>query len=253
MRDIKQLHPRLQELISQLRTICASQGLNIGIGECLRTVAEQDNLYAQGRTKAGKIVTNAKGSSYSSQHQWGVAVDFFKNIKGHEFDDLSFFYAVATQAKRLGLGWGGDWKSPFDPPHLYLTDWGSTTAKLKSLYGTPEKFFKTWGGNSGTTPLAPTSSTTNTPLKNIQSALGATGGDLLSKTITVSRKTNAKHKVVKPLQEWLNSKGYDCGKADGVFGEKTENAVKKLQSTWTKKPDGIISKGQTTWKKILGI
>lgn len=32
-------------------------------------------MYAQGRTKKGNIVTNAKGSDYSSQHQWGIAFD----------------------------------------------------------------------------------------------------------------------------------------------------------------------------------
>ena len=31
----------------------------------------------RGRTKPGNIVTNAKGSSYRSQHQWGIAFDFY--------------------------------------------------------------------------------------------------------------------------------------------------------------------------------
>lgn len=77
MRDMKALHPDLQEKITLLQKKCAAAGITIGIGECLRTKAEQDALYAQGRTKPGKIVTNAKGSSYSSMHQWGVAFDFY--------------------------------------------------------------------------------------------------------------------------------------------------------------------------------
>ena len=77
MRDITKLHPLLQEKINQLKIECAKQGLVIAIGECLRTVAEQDALYAQGRTKPGTKVTNAKGSTYSSMHQWGVAFDFY--------------------------------------------------------------------------------------------------------------------------------------------------------------------------------
>jgi uncharacterized protein YgiM (DUF1202 family) len=40
-----------------------------------------------------------------------------------------------------------------------LPDWGSTTSKLKSTYGTPEKFMKTWDSNSSSA-TSNTSSTT---------------------------------------------------------------------------------------------
>ena len=66
MRDITLCHPRLQVLAGKLLEECSKQGLVIAIGETLRTVAEQDALYAQGRTTPGQIVTNARGSSYSS-------------------------------------------------------------------------------------------------------------------------------------------------------------------------------------------
>ncbi|MGN7308723.1 M15 family metallopeptidase, partial [Bacillus subtilis] len=36
-------------------------GIPIVITQGLRTVAEQDALYAQGRSKPGKVVTNARG------------------------------------------------------------------------------------------------------------------------------------------------------------------------------------------------
>lgn len=143
-RDIKQLHPTLQNKIEQLKNMCLQKGLNIGIGECLRTVEEQDALYAKGRTTGGSIVTNAKGSSYNSQHQWGIAFDFFKNVKGSEYSDSDFFEDVAKIAKSIGLGWGGDWKSFKDRPHLYLPDWGSTTKQLKDKYGKPDNFKNTW-------------------------------------------------------------------------------------------------------------
>lgn len=35
----------------------------------------------------------------------------------------------------------------------------------------------------------------------------------------------SKGQEVKLLQVLLNSEGYSCGKADGIFGTKTENAV----------------------------
>lgn len=75
-REINKLHPRLQKIISQLQEECRKENLVLGIGECFRTVAEQDALYAQGRTKPGSIITNAPGSSYSSQHQWGLLLTF---------------------------------------------------------------------------------------------------------------------------------------------------------------------------------
>lgn len=145
-RDVSKLHPELQEKISQFRVACEKAGLKVGIGECFRTVKEQDDLYAQGRTKPGKIVTNAKGSTLSSMHMWGVAFDFYRNDgKGAYNTSGKFFEKVGAIGKKLGLEWGGDWKSFKDMPHFQLPQWGSTTANLKAKYGTPEKFKETWG------------------------------------------------------------------------------------------------------------
>ncbi|MDO4295630.1 MAG: M15 family metallopeptidase [bacterium] len=153
MRDITMLHPRLQELAKTWQRNCMDRGIQVKIGECFRTVAEQDALYAQGRTTPGNIVTNAKGSSYSSQHQWGIAFDFFLDMdingNGRKDDDryndsTKMFEKAAELGKSLGLGWGGDWKSIVDKPHLYLPDWGSGTKKLKEEYKTPERFIRSW-------------------------------------------------------------------------------------------------------------
>lgn len=148
MRDINRCHPRLIELSKKLVSACRGQGLIIGIGESFRTKEEQDALYAKGRTAPGNIVTNAKGSSYSSHHQWGTAFDIYRNDgKGVYTDGDGFFKKVGKIGKSIGLEWGGDWKSPVDKPHFQLPDWGSTTARLKRMYGTPEKFMDTWKGD----------------------------------------------------------------------------------------------------------
>ena len=153
MRDITALHPRLQEVIPKLKEECKKVGITIAIGECVRTVAEQDALYAKGRTASGSIVTNCKGSTYSSMHQWGVAFDFYLDMDvdgdGKKSDDAfnnakKYFQKVGAIGKKLGLEWGGDWKSIVDMPHFQLPDWGSTASKLKKQYGTPEKFMATW-------------------------------------------------------------------------------------------------------------
>ena len=154
MRNVSQLHPELQNKVVKLQKECLKVGIKIKIGECFRTVAEQNALYAKGRTAPGSIVTNARGNSYSSMHQWGVAFDFFLNMDvdkdGKTSDDAfnnatKLFNKVGAIGKKLGLEWGGDWKSIKDLPHFQLSDWGSTASQLKKKYGTPDKFKATWG------------------------------------------------------------------------------------------------------------
>lgn len=145
MRDITLCHPRLQVLAAKLVEECSKQGLIIKIGETYRTVAEQDALYAQGRTTPGNIVTNAPGSTYSSYHQWGTAFDFFRNDgQGAYNESGNFFNKVGAIGVGLGLEWGGNWKSPVDKPHFQLPDWGSSTAGIKKVYANPDEFKKTW-------------------------------------------------------------------------------------------------------------
>lgn len=153
MRDINALHPVLIKKVYELIELAEKNGITIGISECVRTVAEQDALYAQGRTTAGNKVTNCKGSTYSSMHQWGVAFDFYlkEDVDGDgQVSDDAFnnstklFEKVGALGQSIGLEWGGSWTSIVDRPHFQLPNWGSTASKLKSEYGTPENFMKTW-------------------------------------------------------------------------------------------------------------
>lgn len=145
MRDITLCHPRLQVLAAKLVEECNKQGLKIAIGETYRTVAEQDALYAQGRTKPGNKVTNAPGSTYSSYHQWGTAFDIYRNDGQGAYNEArNFFGRVGAIGVSIGLEWGGNWKSPVDKPHFQLPDWGSSTSGIKLVYASPEEFKKTW-------------------------------------------------------------------------------------------------------------
>jgi Putative peptidoglycan-binding domain-containing protein len=264
---ITDLHPRLQEKIQLVAAKCKEQDLIIGIGECLRTVAEQDALYAQGRTTAGNIVTYAKGSTYSSQHQWGIAFDFYRNDGTGAFnEDGKFFEKVGAVGKSLGLGWGGDWTSIKDKPHLYLLDWGSTTTSLKQKYGTPGMFFATWG-TGGSVVAAETpkqeSEQVNTGddwIRQLQVAIGAkpdnlAGPETLSKTPTISKTKNRKHPAVSILQTRLNSLGYPVGTVDGIAGNKFDEGLKAYQKqvVFLKYPDGELTSGKNTWKSLLGL
>lgn len=141
--DRSKLHPQLDYKLGKLLKECKKKGITLIITEGFRTKEYQDALYAKGRTAPGKIVTNAKGSTYSSQHMWGIAFDIAINDSKLLYDTATI-KRVAVIAKKIGLGWGGDWKSIVDTPHFYLKKWGSTTTKLKQQYGTPDKFKKTW-------------------------------------------------------------------------------------------------------------
>ena len=93
-------------------------------------------------------------------------------------------------------------------------------------------------------------------IKDVQSAIGVkvngiVGVKTLSALPLISKSKNTKHKVVKPLQKYLNIIGCSCGAVDGEFGKKTASAVKKFQQAKKLTVDGVV--GQNTWKKLLGV
>lgn len=93
-------------------------------------------------------------------------------------------------------------------------------------------------------------------VKEVQSAIGArvdgiAGKETLSKTITVSRRKNSRHAVVKPIQKYLNALGFNCGAVDGIAGKLFDNAVKSFQKANGCVCDGEITARNKTWKKLL--
>ncbi len=88
-----------------------------------RSVAEQDALYAKGRTAPGGKVTNAKGGF--SAHQYGAASDFCRDgdlgKPGLQPDYKAEHYEVlCAAAEALGLEAGGHWTSIKDFPHIQM-------------------------------------------------------------------------------------------------------------------------------------
>ena len=96
----------------------AANGIQIKVLSGLRSYAEQDALYAQGRTASGNIVTNARGGY--SNHNFGIAFDIGV-FEGNRYLTSSPKYkAVGALGMDLGLEWGGSWKSIVDEPHFQL-------------------------------------------------------------------------------------------------------------------------------------
>ncbi|HWI50354.1 MAG TPA: M15 family metallopeptidase, partial [Rummeliibacillus sp.] len=119
----------------------ANKKIDVTITEGIRSFAKQDELYKQGRTTRGKIVTNTKAGE--SFHNYGLAFDYALLDKNGEIiwdtnydgngNGKSDWFEVADIGKKLGFNWGGDWIGFKDYPHLEMT-FGLSIDMLKSGY-----------------------------------------------------------------------------------------------------------------------
>ena len=115
---IATLLPEVQPLARALVQKAASVGITIKIISGLRTYAEQDALYAKGRTEPGPIVTKAKGGY--SNHNFGIAFDIGVFEGNKYLDESPKYKAVGALGVDMGLEWGGNWKTIVDQPHYQL-------------------------------------------------------------------------------------------------------------------------------------
>lgn len=124
------LHPKVRDKAREFINKAEKQGIKLRITSAQRTYAEQDALYAQGRTKGGSIVTNAKAGE--SSHNFGTAIDVVPIVNGNA-DWNTDWNKIATIGKSVGFVWGGDWTSFKDKPHFEM-NFGNTLAQLRSKY-----------------------------------------------------------------------------------------------------------------------
>jgi peptidoglycan L-alanyl-D-glutamate endopeptidase CwlK len=117
--------PALADKVRTAATALEADGTHLLVVSGLRTAAQQDALFAQGRTAPGKIVTNA--SAGHSMHNYGLAVDVVPFLSGDSGDlnwkaDNAQFQAMVAALKAEGLAWGGDWVHFKDEDHFQLAD-----------------------------------------------------------------------------------------------------------------------------------
>lgn len=97
-----------------------------------------------------------------------------------------------------------------------------------------------------------TSSTYITTLVNTVTKYGLEKYDDPSTVVVVkpTLKKGSRGEAVKALQTFLNLKGYPCGVADGIFGQRTYQAVVEWQKDHPAcgTPDGIV--GKKTWATL---
>lgn len=110
--------PTLQRRGRSFIAAANAAGVTVQIVQGFRTFAEQDALYAQGRTKPGKPVTNARGGQ--SLHNYGLAIDACVIKNGKITWDEKEYRQFGEFAKTADLEWGGDWKTFKDLPHVQI-------------------------------------------------------------------------------------------------------------------------------------
>ena len=120
---LAQVDPDLATKIRTAADAMAAEGTFLLAVSGLRTAAQQDALYAQGRTKPGHIVTNARAGF--SMHNYGLAVDVVPYLSGRSgalnWDvNTPQFQAMVAALKAQGLVWGGDWTSFKDFDHFQM-------------------------------------------------------------------------------------------------------------------------------------
>lgn len=124
--NIRGLLPKAQRAARTFMTAAQQdfRTFSVRILSGTRTYAEQDGLFAKGRTAPGPIVTHAHGGQ--SNHNFGIAWDvglFDGNgryLTGAQQGDDDAYRGLAALMKSQGLEWGGDWVSFRDMPHYQL-------------------------------------------------------------------------------------------------------------------------------------
>lgn len=247
MADLNGLKPYIKQQAEKLIDVANKRIVGgkykVIITQGYRSLAEQDALFAQGRTvktdKNGKklsIVTNAKGGQ--SMHNFGLAIDFaLATLDGKKVswdtkadfdkDGKADWMEVVEEAKKQNFEWGGDWDSFTDMPHFQMLG-GLTEQEIRN--GKTPKFPSLDGNKVSSKSTVKLASTTSKSTKLVYTRLlkkGVSGTD------------------VKLLQSALTKLGYKCT-ADGILGNGTELKIKAFQKKYKLEADGLVGKATIT-------
>lgn len=122
------LDHRFAERLKRLQAAALAAKLPLKLIITIRSIVEQNGLYAKGRTAPGPKVTNAKGGY--SWHNFGLAGDWWgptmTPAQWQKFGHL---------ARVEGLTWGGDWPTLRDYGHVEYRPPGTSLAQLRRNAG----------------------------------------------------------------------------------------------------------------------
>ncbi|MGF9741569.1 peptidoglycan-binding protein [Priestia megaterium] len=200
LKAIAQLGDKTKVMAMDWYNYCKANKIEILITETIRSVATQKQNVAKGASQTMR-----------SYHIVGQAIDFVP-VKSNGAIDYSAYekqpYIKALQyAKKIGFGWGGDWKTFKDKPHLEnkTIAYGSDTFKTR-----------------GSLPNV------SRPSQEVSKPTAASSSLI---------KKGDRGQAVKEVQGHLVRHGYKVS-TDGIFGAGTEQGVKSFQ-----KDNGLIADG----------
>ena len=110
--ELKYLRADVRVNCEKFLALCKEAGLNVKVTQTVRDDAYQKYLVSKGY--ASEKATRPTFHSVKA----GLAFDICKNVRGHEYDDVTFFALCGQIGKQVGFSWGGDWKKFPDRPHF---------------------------------------------------------------------------------------------------------------------------------------
>lgn len=130
-RALSDLEPVVQTKALKFVDACKAAGIEILIYCTYRSTEEQDELYTQGRSKPGDIVTNARGGE--SFHNFRCAFDFVPLVAGKPaWKNTELYRKAGLLAESVGLEWAGRWTGKLrETAHCQFTN-GLKLADLKA-------------------------------------------------------------------------------------------------------------------------
>lgn len=139
---IAQLHPKVRQDFQDFIEECESCfDITLRIVQGFRSFAEEDALYAKGRTvkgdnagpghPMGDVVTNSRGGQ--SYHNYGLAVDIVV-IEGNKENWKAGYMRYANIGAQWNITWGGNFNGSFKDYDHFESKCGHTWHDLLPKY-----------------------------------------------------------------------------------------------------------------------
>lgn len=130
-RSLDELLPMVRTRVDKFLELCDEHGIDLLVTSTYRDHESQGALYEQGRTRPGKVVTNAKPGE--SWHNYRCAIDVVPLVNGKPNWDGSdpIWETIGELGEKAGLEWAGRWRTFRELAHFQYTG-GLTLADLKA-------------------------------------------------------------------------------------------------------------------------
>lgn len=143
IRSLNLLYPPFRDLVEHGLKLARLTGLQVHVFESYRTFDRQEDLYAQGRTTEGRVVTRARPGE--SWHNYGLAVDLVFDGSAasgiqwswdgdHVGDRAGDYARLGAIMTSTGINWlGAAGSSFFETPH-FEKNWGLSLPIARELH-----------------------------------------------------------------------------------------------------------------------